>query len=106
MGSLKSPLYQDSDNSESLKLAQPPQPQKSLFKRKPTLSKEVDDDQLLSSSSSASLVLDANAYKLKRGDTTLSSARPPKIDLSKDNNVKELDAALKESKRQSIPTNV
>lgn len=80
------------------------QPQHSLFKRKPTLSKQVDDDQL--SSSSASLVLDASAYKMKRGDTTKSSGRPPMIDLSTDNNFKELDAALKESKRQSIPTNV
>ena len=82
------------------------QTQQSLFKRKPTLSKQVDDDQLLSSSSSASLVLDASAYKMKRGDTTKSSGRPPMIDLSTDNNFKELDAALKESKRQSIPTNV
>jgi hypothetical protein len=80
------------------------QAQQSLFKRKPTLSKQVDDDQL--SSSSASLVLDATAYKIKRVDTTKSSGRPPMIDLSTDNNFKELDAALKESKRQSIPTNV
>jgi hypothetical protein len=42
---------------------------------------------------------------MKRGDTTKSSGRPPMIDLSTDNNFKELDAALKESKRQSIPTN-
>jgi hypothetical protein len=43
---------------------------------------------------------------MKRGDTAKSSGRPPMIDLSTDNNFKELDAALKDKKRQSIPTNV